>query len=180
MRPANTPLTSSPTRPPMRKRPNLRVPLRPLGGGGRFDDEGEAPPQQGSRLQQLEQQVRDLLLEADQLRATIADRDREIASLLKEIEAYKERTRRPLSMRAFEEDPRLAAVFPYLAFFHTPEEARLFFDVLAAFCPMNRLTYYEGVKSIDAPRERNVRSPSEKKGGRPPAAPRRSTSSSSP
>ena len=59
-------------------------------------------------------------------------------------------------------------VFSSLCYFHTTEEARGFFNLSKAFCPMHQLQYYDGVHSIDAPTERHVNSPSAKKGGRPP------------
>lgn len=54
----------------------------------------------------------------------------------------------PLSINSFESDENLRSVFKRMVFFHKVCEFRKFFNLCSAFCPMDGLTYYEGVTSI--------------------------------
>jgi hypothetical protein len=67
----------------------------------------------------------------------------------------------PLSLVRFSKSERLRKRFRTFAFFDTPDEFELFFDVLKAFCPLDKLQYWRGVGSKSGERDR-----SKQKGGR--------------
>ena len=66
-----------------------------------------------------------------------------------ELKYYKERAHRPLSIKAFEEDAHLRRVFASLCYFQTPTELSKFLAVCNAFFPLDRMSYYEGVATVD-------------------------------
>ena len=132
--------------------------------------QGSPPPAEERQEGDMEAVVRELLAELTLLRRTLADKEAENLELTESIQKHQERSRRPLTIEAFEQDPFLSKAFGGLSFFSTPKELRLFYDLCCAFCPMERLQYFNGASSVESPIERNA-DDEKKKGGRPPTLP---------